>query len=95
MKDKTFCELFPDVVDEINQSIEKKLSEELAAQEALNNSAAINAARSSADGARVDSQTTQLQPNNNWLFNTISNIFVMLGLAAFAFVVRYVFNTIN
>ena len=93
MKDKLFCELFPDVVDEINRSIEKKLSEELAAQEAQNTAAAAAAAKSTV--AAAANSTTQRQANNNWLLNTISNIFVMLGLAAFAFVVRYVFNTIN
>jgi hypothetical protein len=42
-----------------------------------------------------DNTTNQNNEQQNWAFNLMSNMFVMVGLAVFAFVVKHVLNSIN
>lgn len=82
LNDSIFCELFPNLATEITEIIKKESVEQndLAAQK--NKSQATN---------QLDLSNQQY----TWRTTIIGNMFIMLGLAAFAFVVKYVFNTIN
>lgn len=87
LQDKTFCELFSDLADEIQKDQQKKREK----QEMNSNSTAINA-NTNTNSADQGSMNNLIVQNQNWLFSLLSNLFVMIGLALFAFVVKYVFE---
>lgn len=99
LKDKIFCECFPDLVEEISDALEKKkraIEEEEAKRKAAigndetnNKSNLVNATNNTSTGAQ------QLAHAQNMLPSLLSNMCVMVGLAAFAFVVKHVFTTMN
>jgi len=86
LQDKLFCELYPDLADEIR---EKKRREQSIDPNSL--LASANNLNSTAN-ASPGSTNNLIAQNQNWLFSLLSNVFVMIGLAAFAFVVKYVFE---
>jgi len=81
IEDRQFCELFPDLATEIKEILKKEKEEA--------NDAAQKAS------SPITTQTDLSIQQSNWKSTILGNMFVMLGLAAFAFVVKYVFNTIN
>ena len=79
-----FCELYPELTEEINEAIKKKAEKERQDSLSANSqSIATNAA------------ATTRQQDQSWIFSFLSNIFVMIGLAAFAYIVKHVFNSTN
>lgn len=92
MKDKNFCECFPELVDKITADLAKKKKEAEEARDKLQKQVADQNVSSQIDSSGNTLQQSQTQ---SWTFSILSNMFVMVGLAAFAFVVKYVFNTIN
>lgn len=96
LKDKIFCECFPELVEEISESLEKKkraIEEEEAKRKALGND--DNKGHLNPNAGNNTSGVQQLAHAQNWTLSLLSNMFVMVGLAAFAFVVKHVFNTLN
>ncbi|CAF0754726.1 unnamed protein product [Brachionus calyciflorus] len=85
LKDTTFCELFPELAEEILDQ-KKKEQEEIEKQRLQNeqNSTSINTTPSS-------QAVNFIQRNENLGYSFISNFFVILAIGAFAFVVKYVF----
>lgn len=71
-----FCELFPDLVEEIKEQIQKRKTE-VEAQNAY-------LAERSISGSSLGDQGYGL------LGSTLANIFVIVGFAAFAYTVKYV-----
>lgn len=92
LKDKNFCECFPELVDKITADLAKKKKEAEEARDKLQKQVADQNVSSQIDSSGNTLQQSQTQ---SWTFSILSNMFVMVGLAAFAFVVKYVFNTIN
>nr|CAD7457695.1 unnamed protein product [Timema tahoe] len=86
LKDKTFCELFPDLVSSIKTELERRAEVE-------------RTARSSPQS--VTSSDMQALLRNQFghndqspLHNAITNLCVIIGFAAFAFTVKYVLQSI-
>lgn len=77
--DKVFCELFPDIENEIKEKLN---------QIKINSNANIN------NQAQMQSTSNSvLDQHQNRVFSFLGNIFVVIGLAAFALVVKYIVNT--
>ncbi|KAG7323342.1 hypothetical protein KOW79_013044 [Hemibagrus wyckioides] len=104
IKDKVFCELFPDVVDEIKQK--QQLQEELRSRsqalplpdivlnsEAQKGRPAENG-HAPAAGVAPPLELQQGNRNNGLLGGALANLFVIVGFAAFAYTVKYVLRSI-
>ncbi|KAG6803125.1 ubiquitin-conjugating enzyme E2 J2-like [Apis laboriosa] len=78
LKDKLFCELFPETVETIKAELEHR--KELEKQ-----------ARHQSTASEVSSLLRdQLQRDQSPLYNVLTNLVVIIGFAAFAFTVKYV-----
>ncbi|GAB1607918.1 ubiquitin-conjugating enzyme E2 J2-like [Argonauta hians] len=89
LQNKTYCELFPDIVENIRR--EQKLQQQQAAL-------AAEQAESSASGGAGGNTTTNsvhLSPNyrNSGFSNAIINLMVVVIFAAFAYIVKYVLTS--
>lgn len=85
LQDAQFCELFPDIADEIR---------EILAKENVNNQSLTNQSTLE-NKSQATNASNSFNQAYNWRTNVVGNLFVILGLAIFAFVVKYVFSTIN
>nr|XP_024658195.1 ubiquitin-conjugating enzyme E2 J2 isoform X1 [Maylandia zebra] len=108
LKDKVFCELFPDVVDEMKQK--QKAQEELNArtqplplpdvvpdgdpQQAHYGLPALNGGPAPLGGANPAPGQQQANRNHGLLGGALANLFVIVGFAAFAYTVKYVLRSI-
>ncbi|XP_060793581.1 ubiquitin-conjugating enzyme E2 J2 [Neoarius graeffei] len=97
IKDKVFCELFPDVIDEIKQK--QRLQEELSSRsqalplpDVVPNSEAQNGHVPARVAPPPDHQ--QVNRNHGLLGGALANLFVIVGFAAFAYTVKYVLRSI-
>jgi hypothetical protein len=96
VQDSIFCELYPELAEEITESIKKKEQAERERQESLKrNQGARDSAVGSSVQAQVGGDSTVRRQDQNWIFSFMSNVFVMIALAAFAYIVKYVLNTIS
>ncbi|XP_062575047.1 ubiquitin-conjugating enzyme E2 J2-like [Saccostrea cucullata] len=85
LSDKVFCDLFPDVAEEIKEEQQRR-AEELRQS---TNRGAIGQRSHSNDGPNPADH------ENQGLFGSaLANIFVIVGLAAFAYTVKYVLKSI-
>ncbi|XP_041377931.1 ubiquitin-conjugating enzyme E2 J2-like [Gigantopelta aegis] len=92
LQNKIFCELFPDMVEEIRKEI-KKREEEM--QQSTDSSGKLT-------GGRLDSKTgltghpnTVVNGRNQGFFGSaLANVFVIIGFAAFAYTVKYVLRSV-
>jgi len=104
VKDKTFCECFPDLTEKIENECKEK--EKLFLAKNSNDSKKGSNSKqmeTTNEGDQRNHYNNALNTNNNnnnnnnqtnsIAFNFLSNIFVMLGLALLAFVVKHVFNS--
>ena len=80
LQDKIFCELFPEIETEINNKLRSNNENEA-------NSAATN-------NIQIANSNLNQQINNRG-FSFLGNFFFIVGIIAFALVVKYVFNTMN
>ncbi|XP_041836794.1 ubiquitin-conjugating enzyme E2 J2 [Melanotaenia boesemani] len=108
LKDKVFCDLFPDVVDEIKQK--QKIQEELNArtqplplpdvvpdgdpQQAHYGLPALNGGQVPVGGANPAPGLQQANRNHGLVGGALANLFVIVGFAAFAYTVKYVLRSI-
>lgn len=82
LKDKMFCELFPETVETIKAELERR--KELEKQ-----------ARHQSTASEVSSLIRdQLQREQSPLHSALANLVVIIGFAAFAFTVKYVLRSI-
>jgi len=94
LNDKVFCELFPDVTEKIRERLEKQAEELRAAQaqrDLSNNSQAAPApahAQGGGDGGAAGGAGGGLRA-------TMTNVLVVVGFAAFAFVVKHVLSSVG
>ncbi len=96
IKDKVFCECFPELTEQINESLKKKREAEaeqakLSALGDSKGSSCTTSPNSDPLSGLNENRQSHMQIQN-WTSGLLSNIFVMIGLAAFAFVVKSVFN---
>ncbi|XP_051932499.1 ubiquitin-conjugating enzyme E2 J2 [Hippocampus zosterae] len=108
LKDKVFCELFPDVVEEMKQK--QKAQEELNArtqplplpdvvpdgdpQQAHYGLPGLNGGPIPLGGANPAHGLQQPNRNHGLLGGALANLFVIVGFAAFAYTVKYVLRSI-
>lgn len=88
LKDNIFCELFPDSVAEINETLERR-------REAAENFSDSSRATDPLFDPHGTFRHQFNNQNQSPLQSALANIFVFLGFAAFAYVVRYVLSSIN
>ncbi|KAK2824987.1 hypothetical protein Q7C36_018914 [Tachysurus vachellii] len=98
IKDKVFCELFPDVVDEIKQKQRfqeelSSLSQALPLPDVVPDSEAQNR-RPAQNGHVPPPDHQQGNRNHGLLGGALANLFVIVGFAAFAYTVKYVLRSI-
>lgn len=105
LKNKTFCELFPDIADECRRKVEARIQQRLGAIGASGD-AATAASSAAAAAAGVDSAQDHMansrrqleaagaRGNGSALHGAVTNFLVIGGFAAFAFVVQYVLQNI-
>ncbi|KAG2459053.1 UB2J2 enzyme, partial [Polypterus senegalus] len=104
-KDKVFCELFPDVVQEIKQK--QKAQQELSNRpqalplpdvipdgEVHNGQNGIPLLNGHAELVGANNQGLQPNRNHGLLGGALANLFVIVGFAAFAYTVKYVLRSI-
>ncbi|KAK3097586.1 hypothetical protein FSP39_011185 [Pinctada imbricata] len=85
LNDKVFCELFPDVAEVVREE-QRKRAEEL--RESTNHG--LTGQRS-----RLNNGQNNVNGANQGIFGgALANIFVILGLAAFAYTVKYVLRSV-
>nr|QBH73223.1 ubiquitin-conjugating enzyme E2 j2 [Encarsia formosa] len=82
LKDKLFCELFPDTVETIKKELERR--KELETQ-------ARHRSVTAQSGTIIRSED---QVDQSPLHSTLTNVAMFIGLAVFAFAVKYVFRSI-
>jgi len=87
LKDKIFCELFPNETEEIQGILFEREKPKLAAATTMNN---INNKQLSPN---EEMSTNVDNISSSWLNSLIGNVLVIIGLAAFAFVVRFILNS--
>lgn len=102
MKNEVFCELFPEVCEEINERLAK--IEEHRKQNAANNNTS-NAANGTAGGSGTAAEGLEAESvEGNALSNTddsniwhslYTNLIVLIGFVIFALIVHYVIKSMN
>ena len=86
LKDRTFCELFPQVAEKCRQIIDQT-------NQVKNQTDSNNSNRQSSD-LSGDPSMRQLEQNQG-LYGAVTNFLVIGGFAAFAFVVQYVIQSLT
>ncbi|XP_053498700.1 ubiquitin-conjugating enzyme E2 J2 isoform X3 [Ictalurus furcatus] len=103
IKDEVFCELFPDVVEEIKQKqqLQEKLSsrsQALPLPDVVPNAGAQNGRPAqnghAPAGMAPPPDLRQVNRNHGRLGGAVANLFVIVGFAAFAYTVKYVLRSI-
>jgi len=85
IQDPIFCELFPDITDEIKRILDER-NAKLSSIESTNNN---NNQEQSIITSTINSGTT----STSWLNNLIGNLMILALLAIFAVVVRFILNS--
>lgn len=91
LNNKTFCELFSEVAEEIRQEM-KQREEEL--KQAASSAVTQASSSDSSSSTHAPNQAADLPQNHGHFGNIFANIFVIVGLAAFAFTVKFVLRNV-
>ncbi|XP_023238367.1 ubiquitin-conjugating enzyme E2 J2-like isoform X2 [Centruroides sculpturatus] len=83
LKDPTFCEMFPEVVEEIKTSAERL----------MRRNGFVNRLENDLDQNNPDQIYQEQAPAA--MGSTLTNIFVIMGFAVFAYVVKYVLSIVK
>ncbi|XP_071449176.1 ubiquitin-conjugating enzyme E2 J2 [Hetaerina americana] len=99
LKDKIFCELFPDLVTRIKEELERRTEAVIAARSSSQNGQVAGGGSTNANNSQVGPlgmhpQLAHNQDNQSPLQSALTNICVIIGFAAFAYTVKYVLLTI-
>ncbi|CAH0380835.1 unnamed protein product [Bemisia tabaci] len=96
LKDRFFCDLFPDLAEEIKEALRKKAEAELVAKSntSLNNSSGMNGTSLANGSLGPNDDSGGLNGDQGHLSSAITNICVIIGFAAFAYTVKYVLHSI-
>jgi ubiquitin-conjugating enzyme E2 J2 len=90
LKDETFCELFPDIVEEINEKLNK-----LKELQNLNNNNPTTNNNKPLENNLCDNLNNNLTNPNSFCYSLMTNAIVLICFAIFALIVHYVFKSIN
>jgi len=88
LKDKTFRELFPDVVKEIEGCLKKR------AEEQKNLEVQRNQSSSSMDNNAMHRRQFNMNQDQGLMGSALANIMVIVGFAVFAYSVKYVLKSL-
>ncbi|XP_076472217.1 ubiquitin-conjugating enzyme E2 J2-like [Babylonia areolata] len=91
LNNKIFCELFSEVAEDIRKEIRQR-EEEL--KQAASTAESQLQSSDSASSNRANRQPPNGPRNQGYLGSALTNIFVIFGLAAFAFTVKYVLRNV-
>ncbi|KAI0213058.1 Ubiquitin-conjugating enzyme E2 J2 [Lamellibrachia satsuma] len=91
LKDKTFCELFPDITKEISEAVQRR-EKELACSIQQGGTTSLETSLASTHLLPQAGHTNE-QPHG-LLNSTITNLVVIVGFAAFAYTVKYVLRSL-
>uniref|UniRef100_A0AAG5DGR1 Ubiquitin-conjugating enzyme E2 J2 n=1 Tax=Anopheles atroparvus TaxID=41427 RepID=A0AAG5DGR1_ANOAO len=97
MKNEVFQELFPEICEEISerlQKIEEQRRQAAIAGESVNSSEAATGGGETVDGGVFVPAQSGTDDSNIW-HSLYTNLILLVGFAAFAFVVHYVIKTMN
>jgi len=89
LKDKIFTELFPDITTEIEDTLRRREEEMQRSQEGLVRTSSANRISGSVNRAADNQAAPQ-----GFLNNTLTNLVVIVGFAAFAYSVKYVLRNL-
>jgi len=89
LRDNTFCELFPDIVTEIQENIRKREAE---LESARKSSSVLGVASSTGPNAAQANNAANRQ--NGLMHGAVTNIVVVVGFALFAYTVKHVLSNI-
>lgn len=87
MRDPTFCELFPEITEEIVQKLAERSSRESQTNSTSQNFSDDQQRSSNSDSSNLHST------DSSWLNSFFSNIMILVLLAIFAIVVRFILNS--
>jgi ubiquitin-conjugating enzyme E2 J2 len=92
LKDKLFCELFPELAEQLSKELEQ---EQIKLNNNNNNNGGISNNLENNNNNNNSSNVNNVNNNNNninntWLIGLLNNLVVMIGLALLAFMVKYV-----
>ncbi|KAK7093587.1 ubiquitin-conjugating enzyme E2 J2-like [Littorina saxatilis] len=91
LNNKIFTELFAEVAEDIRKEIQQR---ELELKQAASSAVTQSASSESSSSNRTDQGPAALPRNQGLLGSALTNIFVILGFAAFAFTVKYVLRNV-
>lgn len=83
IQDSTFCELFPDITDEIKMILEERNAK----------LSTINSLNTEQEQSIVSSTLNSGSTSTTWFNNLIGNLMILALLAVFAIVVRFILNS--
>lgn len=86
IQDPIFCELFPDITNEIKNTLEERTAK-LSTMNANTNANILNTQQP------ILPSTSSDTPSSSWLNNLIGNLMILALLAIFAIVVRFILNS--
>lgn len=90
IKDKIFCELFPDIVKEIKDELEMRKQEQLNFELPQHNNSGSTTNRQA-----LFQQHLHLNQEQGLMGSAIANVMVIVGFAAFAYSVTYVLKSLS
>ncbi|XP_005109064.1 ubiquitin-conjugating enzyme E2 J2 [Aplysia californica] len=93
LNNKTFCELFPDVAEKIRRQLQKQAEELKKSTESMNTSSNSEINGDNNAAAQNDGNLNIGGPRR-YLRGTMTNVLVIVGFAAFAFVVKHVLTNV-
>ena len=83
IQDATFCELFPEITEEIKKALEERTAK----------LSTINSLNNDQEQSIVSSSVNSASTSTSWLNNVIGNLMILALLAVFAIVVRFILNS--
>jgi ubiquitin-conjugating enzyme E2 J2 len=83
IQDPIFCELFPDITDEIKKIIEERTAK----------LSTLNPVNNDQEQSVVSSTLNSGSTSTSWFNNLIGNLMILALLAVFAIVVRFILNS--
>lgn len=83
IQDPVFCELFPDITDEIKKTLEERNAK----------LSTTNSLTTDQEQSIISSTSNSGSTSTSWFNNLIGNLMILILLAVFAVVVRFILNS--
>jgi len=92
IEDSTFCELFPDITNEIKQILADRAAQQASTLSSTNPTNSNNGTDDSQQSL-LSSTSNNGSTSTSWFNSVVGNLMVIIFLAAFAIVVRFILNS--